>query len=46
VEAAVIHREAAIFKLSVDVDESFAEADVFHGVILGALDGSGHDELE
>ena len=45
-EAAVVDGKAAVFEFGVDIDEAFAEADVFHGVILGALDGSGHDKLE
>jgi hypothetical protein len=43
---AVVDSEAAVWKFVVDVDETFAETDVFHGVVLLALDGSGHDKLE
>ena len=45
VKAAVIHRELALSRLSVDFDEPFAEPDVAPAVILLCLDRSSYNRI-
>jgi hypothetical protein len=45
-EPAVVDSEKAALALRIDVDETFAETDVFDGIILLALDGGGHNQFE
>src|SRR5437764_540276 len=46
IQTAVIDREPAVFHLGVNIDEPFAETDLVPGIILLALDRSGHHQLK